>query len=130
MKGNLSSSVVPANKNIILFSNDLIDSDNWAAAWAVAVAAMGDASTEVIWIVEPRKVALGLSMTSAQLGKCLELVSKYFPGRGKALKVMVGALLSVSDVEDLEGVTEEERSLVCMTLGRFRLLLPSLPRLS
>ncbi len=109
-----SSSVSLPAPNLILFNNDLIDSDNWAAAWAIAVAARDDPSTEVAWIVESRKVALGLSMTGGQVGKCLQLIKKYFPARGKELKILVGALLSDADVDGLDGIGDEDRSLVCI----------------
>lgn len=63
--------------DIIIFHDDLTDSDNWAAAGLLAKAAKS-ANVRVIWIIEPRQVSLSLYMSQEDMKNCVETIMKYF----------------------------------------------------
>jgi hypothetical protein len=101
--------------DIFIFYDDLIDSDNWATALFILRAALKNPSIRVIWIVEPRQVAFGLSMTGAQIAGCQELLKKYFPAYPNTFKTLLGGLLKQSDLDGLKGLTRVDRDLVSTT---------------
>ncbi|KAF2183302.1 hypothetical protein K469DRAFT_668319 [Zopfia rhizophila CBS 207.26] len=75
-------------ENIIIYHNDLVDSDNWAAAMVMMHASLKSPSTKVIWIVEPRQVAFDLSMTRKQEMECSKLLETKFSSHGPELKTL------------------------------------------
>ncbi|KAI0098190.1 hypothetical protein GGR51DRAFT_538526 [Nemania sp. FL0031] len=99
-------------KDIIVYHDDLTDSDNWATARFLQHAALKSPSIEVIWIVEPRQVSLGLSMTEEQIQACRNLLESYFPSLGDSYKVLRGGLLTRSDLDKIEGLAEHDRYLL------------------
>jgi hypothetical protein len=96
-------------ENLIIYYNDCIDSDNMAAALALQRAMHGVRGTRVLWILEPRQVALGLAMTGAQIKGCQGKIKEYFPTLPNPFKVLLGGLLSEKDIA---GVPEADRELV------------------
>ncbi|KAI1169847.1 hypothetical protein F4777DRAFT_162423 [Nemania sp. FL0916] len=100
------------DRNIIIFHDDLTDSDNWAAAKFLQHAALKSSSTDVIWIVEPRQVSLGLSMTESEKSACADLIKKYFPSHKDPYAPLRGGFLQQSDLDKIEGLPEHDRSLL------------------
>ncbi|KAF5008133.1 hypothetical protein FDECE_5569 [Fusarium decemcellulare] len=103
-------------ERIIIFYNDSIDSDNWAAARALIRATARSPNTRIVWIFEPRQVSFGLAMSAEQQRRCLELITKHFPSRGKPFKVLLGGLLSDRDVNDLEGLSEDDKAILRLAI--------------
>ncbi|KAH7323143.1 hypothetical protein B0I35DRAFT_427188 [Stachybotrys elegans] len=101
-----------AADNLVIFYNDFIDSDNLAAALALARATNKRAATRVVWILEPRQVSLGLDMTPDQIARCKALLQKYFASRGNPFKLLLGGLLDQHDVDSISDIDAEERSLL------------------
>ncbi|KAI0183110.1 hypothetical protein EV127DRAFT_447902 [Xylaria flabelliformis] len=99
-------------KDIIIYHNDLTDSDNWAAARFVQHAALKSSSIDVIWIVEPRQVSLGLSMTEEQINECRNLLETHFPSYKDPYQPLRGGFLQQSDLDNIEGLTEHDRHLL------------------
>ncbi|KAI1744680.1 hypothetical protein F4680DRAFT_233395 [Xylaria scruposa] len=99
-------------KDIIIYHNDLTDSDNWAAARFVQHAALKNPSIEVIWIVEPRQVSLGLSMTEMQISACRHLLKTYFPSYKDSYQPLRGGFIQRRDLDNIEGLTEHDRHLL------------------
>ncbi|KAI0545600.1 hypothetical protein F4679DRAFT_560570 [Xylaria curta] len=99
-------------KDIIIYHNDLTDSDNWAAARFVQHAALKSPSIEVIWIVEPRQVSLGLSMTEKQISACRHLLKTHFPSYKDSYQPLRGGFIQQSDLDNIEGLTEHDRHLL------------------
>ncbi|KAM0425388.1 hypothetical protein ACHAPT_009445 [Fusarium lateritium] len=96
-------------EHIIILYNDSIDSDNWAAQRAVIRATPKSSNTRIIWVFEPRQVALGLAKTPKQQSDCLQLITKHFPDHGKPFKVLLGGLLTEKDVQSVFGLSEEDK---------------------
>lgn len=83
------------DEHVIIYYNDLIDSDNWVTAKFLQDAAQSLPSTRVIWIIEPRRVSLGRPVTAGTLGECTVLMEKSgLTDRPKGLKVAIGGLLT------------------------------------
>ncbi|KAJ0136969.1 Uncharacterized protein HZ326_20045 [Fusarium oxysporum f. sp. albedinis] len=53
--------------DLVIYYNDSIDSDNLAAAMALFKATCWKPTVRVLWILEPRQVCFGLSMTMDQM---------------------------------------------------------------
>ncbi|KAI0868313.1 hypothetical protein GGS24DRAFT_482790 [Hypoxylon argillaceum] len=100
------------DKDIIIYHNDLTDSDNWATARFLQRATLENPSIDVIWIVEPRPVSLGLSMTKNQIDACRELLELYFPSYEDSYKLLRGGFLQQSDLDKIEGLTKQHRDLL------------------
>ncbi|KAF7545969.1 hypothetical protein G7Z17_g8766 [Cylindrodendrum hubeiense] len=98
--------------NVVIYYNDSIDSDNSAAALALMRATVGKADTRVIWILEPRQVSLGLTMTGEQRVQCLKLIERHFPTRGRPFKVLLGGLLNEADLDGIDGLNAQDRELL------------------
>ncbi len=82
-----------SEENLVIFYNDLTDSDNWAAARFLEKAAEATTlPTRVVWIVEPRQVSLGLTMTREQQQACVALLAEHFEQLGMPFKVLLGGL--------------------------------------
>lgn len=98
-----------SNLNLVIYYNDCIDSDNITAALALlrdtqrkaAASPAGAAGTRIVWILEPRQVALGLGMSKAQMDECKALIAQHFPDRGMPFKVLLGGLLEDEDIESV-----------------------------
>lgn len=86
-------------ENTIVFYDDLTDSDNWAAAIFLQRAALKSSFTNIIWIVEPRQVSLGLSMTGDQINECKDLLKRYFPLCGDPFKALWGGVVRQDDLD-------------------------------
>ncbi|KAI1110050.1 hypothetical protein F5Y14DRAFT_455441 [Nemania sp. NC0429] len=99
-------------KDIVLYHNDLTDSDNWAATSFLASAAFKNRDIDVIWIVEPRQVSLGLSMSEEQISACIRLLEVHFPSYGDPYKALRGGYLQRSDLDNIGGLTEHDRKLL------------------
>src|SRR5690242_9418098 len=91
-----------ANSSLVVFSNDLTDSDNWAAARYLLQACRKSGTRRIIWIIEPRQISLGLSMTAAQIDGCKKLIAEHFATREKPLKVLLAGLLEARDIDGIE----------------------------
>lgn len=104
------------DKDIIIYHNDLTDSDNWATARFLQRATLENPSIDVIWIVEPRPVSLGLYMTKKQIDACRELLELYFPSYEDSYKLLRGGFLQQSDLDKIEGLTKQHRDLVIIPL--------------
>ncbi|KAH8706414.1 hypothetical protein BGZ61DRAFT_388757 [Ilyonectria robusta] len=100
------------SEKLVIYYNDSIDSDNSAAALALMRATAGRADTRVIWILEPRQVSLGLTMTGEQRVQCLKLIERHFPTRGRSFKVLLGGLLNEADLDGIDGLSAQDRELL------------------
>ena len=101
--------------NLLIYYDDLTDSDNWVAARFLQAAAAATPSTRVKWIVEPRQVSLGLEMTPKEVDECQKLLEKHFKKMGNPFKVLLGGRLDKSELDKVEGLTAEERRIVSLS---------------
>lgn len=99
-------------ENLVIYYNDSIDSDNLAAAMAMWKATYQRPNTRVIWILEPRQVCFGLSMTAEQTSKCEDLIKRHFTFVGNPFKVLLGGLIEQKDLDDTKGLGQADRELV------------------
>lgn len=99
-------------KDIIIYHNDLTDSDNWASAWFLQHAALKNPSIEVIWIVDPRQASLGLSMSEEEIDGCRKLLETHFPSYKDSYKPLRGGFIQKNDLDKIKGLTEHDRHLV------------------
>lgn len=99
---------------LVIFYDDLTDSDNWIAARFVHKWASTN-GWRVIWIVEPRQVSFGLDMTEEQKSKCQKLIQKHFPDKGNrnAFKVLLAGLIDDQDLAKVK-LDEADRELVSL----------------
>lgn len=101
------------NLNLVIYYNDCIDSDNITSALALLrdtqrkAAAAAAGGTRIVWILEPRQVALGLGMSKAQTEECKALIKEHFPDRGLPFKVLLGGLLDDDDIDAVRGKLSE-----------------------
>jgi hypothetical protein len=100
------------SENLIIYYNDSIDSDNLAAAMALFRATFQRPNTRVLWILEPRQVCFGLSMTAEQVSKCKGLIQQHFASLGNPFRVLLGGLINQTDLDNINGLTESDRELV------------------
>ncbi|KAH8885283.1 hypothetical protein GQ53DRAFT_696167 [Thozetella sp. PMI_491] len=103
-------------ENIVVYHNDLTDSDNWAAARFLHQAAVNSAATRIIWVIEPRRVSLGHYVTTQRKNACLRLLEKHFPSRGSPLKVFLRGALQETDLDALGDLSEDERDLLSLAM--------------
>lgn len=103
------------SKDIVIYYNDSIDSDNTAGALALAMALVHRPDTRVLWILEPRQVSLGLSMSKEEIARCLELI-KQCPSsaRGTPFKILLGGLLEEKDLANFECLDASDRELASL----------------
>ena len=99
-------------ENLVIYYNDSIDSDNLAAAMALWKATYQRPNTRLIWIIEPRQVGFGLSMTAEQVSKCKDLIQQHFESLGNPFKVLLGGLINQTDLDNIKALTEVDRQLV------------------
>ncbi|KAM5353438.1 hypothetical protein ACJ41O_000088 [Fusarium nematophilum] len=103
-------------ERLVIFYNDSIDSDNWAAARALIRATADSPGTRLIWVFEPRQVSFGLTMSAEQQRRCLELIARYFPSRGKPFKVLLGGLLNEGDVAGIDELADDDREILRLAI--------------
>lgn len=102
----------PPSEDIVIFYNDSIDSDNTASALALVQSLSCRPNTRVLWILEPRQVSLGLSMSKDETARCLELLKNHLsPTRGTPLKVLLGGLLEEKDLVSLGSLSADDHEL-------------------
>ena len=98
--------------SLVIFYDDLTDSDNWAAAKFLLQACQKSRSRRIVFIIEPRQISLGLSMTPAQIEGCKKLIAKHFPTLEKPIKVLLAGLLEPHHIDEIHGLTADDRNLV------------------
>ncbi|KAL3599815.1 hypothetical protein FPOAC2_04043 [Fusarium poae] len=101
-------------ETLFIYYNDFIDSDNLAAAMALWKATHKRPDTRLIWIIEPRQVCFGLSMTAKQVSRCQHLIQEHFPSLGNPFKVLLGGLIEQVDLDNIKGLTKADRHLLKM----------------
>ena len=99
-------------EHLVIYYNDSIDSDNWAAALALALSKCNAPNTRIIWILEPRQVSLGLSMTAEERSECQKLIAQYFPEKGPTFKVLLGGTLNYNEIDAIAGLSDNDKRLV------------------
>ncbi|KAF4336497.1 hypothetical protein FBEOM_9629 [Fusarium beomiforme] len=99
-------------ENLVIYYNDNIDSDNLAAAMALFKATHQRPNTRVLWILEPRQVCFGLSMTKAQMDKCKFLIAQYFPSPEDPFKTLLNGALKKEDIDDIQDLIPDDRELL------------------
>jgi hypothetical protein len=96
---------------IAVYANDFADSDNWAAAEMFQCFTVRNPSVRSIWIAEPRHVSFGSSMTQEQIDGCTKLLKTHFSSYDSTKTLLRGAL-QLSDLDKLEGLSEDDLELV------------------
>jgi hypothetical protein len=98
--------------NLVIYYNDDIDSDNLAAAMALFKATYQKQNTRVLWILEPRQVCFGLSMTKAQMDRCMFLIEQCFPSVKSPFKTLLNGAIKMEDINDIKDLTPADREIV------------------
>jgi hypothetical protein len=98
-------------EEIVVYSNDFADSDNWATAELLQYFAARNPSVRLIWIAEPRHVSFGSSMTQEQRDACIGLLKTHFSSHNPNETLLSGAL-QLSELDKLEGLSEDDLELV------------------
>lgn len=101
-------------RDLVIYYNDPIDSDNWAGLKAFNEIYGNGPHFDAIYILEPRQVSLGLKMTPEERDQCQALIKTHFPCRGSPFKVLMGGLLSRDDIDHF---SPEEKKLVSFDGG-------------
>ncbi|KFA66938.1 hypothetical protein S40285_05740 [Stachybotrys chlorohalonatus IBT 40285] len=99
-------------RDLVIYYNDCIDSDNLASALALVDVMKTRPATQVLWILEPRQVCLGLGMTNDESDECKRLIGTHFNKPVSPTKVLVGGLLSESEIEAVTDISDQERILL------------------
>ncbi|KAF5684739.1 hypothetical protein FCIRC_3822 [Fusarium circinatum] len=103
-------------EDLVIYYNDSIDSDNLAAALALFQAARWKPNVRVIWILEPRQVCFGLSMTMDQITRCKELIKQHFPSVDNPFKTLLNGDIKQQDVDDIKDLTKDDRKILEMAV--------------
>ncbi|EXK77963.1 hypothetical protein FOQG_17346 [Fusarium oxysporum f. sp. raphani 54005] len=98
--------------NLVIYYNDDIDSDNLAAAMALFKATYQKQNTRVLWILEPRQVCFGLSMTKAQMDRCIFLIEQCFPSVKSPFKTLLNGAIKMEDINDIKDLTPADREIL------------------
>ncbi|KAF5978997.1 hypothetical protein FCOIX_5565 [Fusarium coicis] len=98
--------------DLVIYYNDSIDSDNLAAAKALFNATYERPNTCVLWILEPRQVCFGLSMAKADMDRCEDLISQYFPTQKDLLKCLLNGSLEKEDIDLIPDLTSGDREIL------------------
>jgi len=117
-----------AGKHLLIYYNDLSDSDNWAVARFLLDAAARDPSVEVVWIVEPRQVALGYPpVDQTARNGIVEVLTRCFPelvleGDNRAIQklVVTGELQEEQISPFRRELDDDEFDLVCSRCSRIQ----------
>lgn len=99
-------------RDLFIYYNDTIDSDNWAAALALMRAMGESANSRIVWILEPRQVLFCPTIASHQQARCQELITRHFAQLGNPFKVLLGGLLKEAQIEAIEGLSPDDKQLV------------------
>lgn len=103
-------------EDLVIYYNDSIDSDNLAAAMALFKATQWKPNVRVIWILEPRQVCFGLSMTVDQIARCKELIKQHFPSVENPFKTLLNGDIKQQDIDDIKDLTDDDRKIVSFLL--------------
>ncbi|KAK2122117.1 hypothetical protein NOF04DRAFT_1316671 [Fusarium oxysporum II5] len=98
--------------DLVIYYNDSIDSDNLAAASALFNATYQRSNTRVLWILEPRQVRFGLSMAKADMDRCKDLISQYFPSQKDLSKCLLNGSLKKEDIDVIPDLTLGDREIL------------------
>ncbi|RYC79345.1 hypothetical protein BFJ63_vAg17772 [Fusarium oxysporum f. sp. narcissi] len=102
--------------DLVIYYNDSIDSDNLAAAMALFKATCWKPTVRVLWILEPRQVSFGLSMTRDQITRCKELIKQHFPSFENPLKTLLNGDIKQQDIDDIKDLTTDDRKILEMAV--------------
>ncbi|KLO80687.1 uncharacterized protein LW93_8931 [Fusarium fujikuroi] len=103
-------------EDLVIYYNDSIDSDNLAAAMALFKATQWKPNVRVIWILEPRQVCFGLSMTVDQITRCKELIKQHFPSVENPFKTLLNGDIKQQDIDDIKDLTDDDRKILEMAV--------------
>ncbi|KAG5753508.1 hypothetical protein H9Q70_003851 [Fusarium xylarioides] len=103
-------------EDLVIYYNDSIDSDNLAAAMALYKATHWKPNVRVIWILEPRQVCFGLSMTMDQITRCKELIKQHFPSVENPFKTLLNGDIKQQDVDNIKDLTKDDRKILEMAV--------------
>ncbi|KAG7424351.1 hypothetical protein Forpi1262_v014518 [Fusarium oxysporum f. sp. raphani] len=103
------------DEDLIIYYNDDIDSDNLAAAMALFKATHWKPTVRVLWILEPRQVCFGLSMTMDQITRCKELIKQHFPSVENPFKTLLNGDIKQQDI-DIKDLTKDDRKILEMAV--------------
>jgi hypothetical protein len=103
-------------EDLVIYYNDSIDSDNLAAAMALFKATHFKPGARVLWILEPRQVCFGLSMTMDQISRCKELIKQHFPSVENPFKTLLNGDIKKQDIDDIKDLTKADRKIVSLPL--------------
>ncbi|KAF5979018.1 hypothetical protein FCOIX_5563 [Fusarium coicis] len=99
-------------ENLVIYYNDLTDSDNLAAAMALFKATNQRPGTRFLWILEPRQVCFGLSMAMADMDRCKALIAQYFPSQQNPFKTLLNGALKKEEIDDIQDLTPDDREIL------------------
>ncbi|KAM5375955.1 hypothetical protein ACJA88_007066 [Fusarium oxysporum] len=102
--------------DLVIYYNDSIDSDNLAAAMALFKATYWKPTVRVLWILEPRQVCFGLSMTMDQITRCKELIKQHFPSFENPFKTLLNGDIKQQDIDDIKDLTKDDRKILEMAV--------------
>ncbi|KAI7764927.1 hypothetical protein ACKAV7_012647 [Fusarium commune] len=102
--------------DLVIYYNDSIDSDNLAAAMALFKATYWKPTARVLWILEPRQVCFGLSMTMDQVTRCKELIKQHFPSVENPFKTLLNGGIKQQDIDDIKDLTKDDREILEMAV--------------
>ncbi|KAF5707528.1 hypothetical protein FMUND_11044 [Fusarium mundagurra] len=103
-------------EDLVIYYNDSIDSDNLAAAMALYRATHWKPTVHVLWILEPRQVCFGLSMTPDQNARCQELMKHHFPSVENPFKTLINGDTKQQDIDDIKDLTKDDRKILKMAV--------------
>ncbi|RBA12815.1 hypothetical protein FPRO05_14091 [Fusarium proliferatum] len=103
-------------EDLVICYNDFIDSDNLAAAMALFKATQWKPNVRVIWILEPRQVCFGLSMTVDQITRCKELIKQHFSSIENPFKTLLNGDIKQQDIDDIKDLTDDDRKILEMAV--------------
>ncbi|EXM12446.1 hypothetical protein FoTM2_013628 [Fusarium oxysporum f. sp. vasinfectum] len=102
--------------DLVIYYNDSIDSDNLAAAMALFKATCWKPAVRVLWILEPRQVCFGLSMTMDQITRCKELIKQHFPSVENPFKTLLNGDIKQQDIDVIKDLTKDDRKILEMAV--------------
>ncbi|RKK10431.1 hypothetical protein BFJ65_g14431 [Fusarium oxysporum f. sp. cepae] len=87
-----------------------------AAAMALFKATCWKPTVRVLWILEPRQVCFGLSMTMDQITRCKELIKQHFPSFENPFKTLLNGDVKQQDIDDIKDLTKDDRKILEMAV--------------
>ena len=91
--------------------NDSTDADNLATAEVFTCSNDQNPLEECNYVFEPRHVLFGSYMTPERRDGCIRLIQTHFPSLNAKKTLLCGALRQ-SDLDQLEGLSEDDLELV------------------